>query len=63
MSLKNYVIDSEAVGFTHIEPHGIDDIGIAGIVMKIKKAVGDMPTYLSIEIDGKHSSLCTILVL
>lgn len=40
------------MGFTLIEAHEIDDIGVEGIVAKVRKAVGDTPVYLSIDIDG-----------
>jgi arginase family enzyme len=36
-----------------IEAHEIDDIGTAGVIKRILDAVGDTPTYLSIDIDGK----------
>jgi agmatinase len=50
---KDYVIDKEVVGFELIEAHEIDDIGVKGIVERVRKTVGDTPTYLSIDIDGK----------
>ncbi|EFX02050.1 arginase family protein [Grosmannia clavigera kw1407] len=56
-SPKDYKIDSEVVGFTLIEAHEIDDIGVTGIVKKIRKAVGDTPTYLSIDIDVLDPSI------
>lgn len=40
------------MGFTIIEAHEIDDIGVDGIIAKVRKAVGDTPVYLSIDIDG-----------
>jgi agmatinase len=40
------------VGFTIIEAHEIDDIGVEGIVKKVRKTVGDTPVYLLIDIDG-----------
>ena len=52
-SPKDYVIDREVVGFTIIEAHEIDDIGVTGIVKKTREVVGDRPTYLSIDIDGR----------
>jgi agmatinase len=54
-SPKDYVIDKEVVGFEMIEAHEIDDIGMSGIVERVRKTVGDTPTYLSIDIDGKSS--------
>lgn len=49
---KDYEIDQN-VGFTIIEAHEIDDIGMSGIIDKVRSVVGDTPTYLSIDIDGK----------
>lgn len=49
---KDYEIDRDVVGFTIIEAHEIDDIGMNGIIEKVRKAVGDTPVYLSIDIDG-----------
>lgn len=46
------MIDRDEVGFHLIEAHEIDDIGVFGIVDKVKQTVGDTPTYLSIDIDG-----------
>lgn len=51
-SPKDYEIDQN-VGFTIIEAHEIDDIGMSGIIEKVRSVVGDTPTYLSIDIDGK----------
>lgn len=51
-SPKDYEIDQN-VGFTIIEAHEIDDIGMSGIIDKVRSVVGDTPTYLSIDIDGK----------
>jgi agmatinase len=48
---KDYEID-ERVGFTIIEAHEVDDIGMNGIIERVLKVVGDTPTYLSIDIDG-----------
>ena len=50
---KDYEIDERVAGFTRIEAHEIDDIGVAGIVEKTRDVVGDGPVYLSIDIDGK----------
>jgi agmatinase len=52
-SPKDYEIDRDVVGFHIIEAHEIDDIGMAGILKKTRGVVGDTPTYLSIDIDGK----------
>lgn len=49
---KDYVIDKN-VGFSIIEAHEIDDIGMSGVIEKTRKVVKDTPTYLSIDIDGK----------
>ncbi|KKY25560.1 putative arginase family protein [Phaeomoniella chlamydospora] len=54
---KDYVIDREVVGFELIEAHEIDDIGVSGIVDKVKKVVGNNPTYLSIDIDVLDPSI------
>lgn len=50
-SPKDYEIDKD-VGFTIIEAHEIDEIGVAGIIKKTLEAVKDTPAYLSIDIDG-----------
>jgi agmatinase len=52
-SPRDYVIDKDVVGFEMIEAHEIDDIGMKGIVEKVRKTVGNTPTYLSIDIDGE----------
>ena len=49
---KDYEIDKN-VGFSIIEAHEIDDIGMSGVIEKTRKVVKDTPTYLSIDIDGK----------
>ncbi|KAF5502356.1 putative agmatinase 2 [Colletotrichum aenigma] len=54
---KDYEIDRDVVGFTIIEAHEIDDIGMNGIIEKVKKAVGDTPVYLSIDIDVLDPSI------
>ncbi|KAI8286034.1 putative agmatinase 2 [Colletotrichum sp. SAR11_57] len=54
---KDYEIDKDVVGFTIIEAHEIDDIGMNGIIEKVKKAVGDTPVYLSIDIDVLDPSI------
>lgn len=56
-SPKDYEIDRDVVGFTIIEAHEIDDIGMSGIVKKVRDAVGNTPVYLSIDIDGKLDRL------
>ncbi|KAI8233515.1 putative agmatinase 2 [Colletotrichum sp. SAR 10_86] len=53
----DYEIDRDVVGFTIIEAHEIDDIGMNGIIEKVKKAVGDTPVYLSIDIDVLDPSI------
>lgn len=55
-SSRDYEIDQD-VGFTLIEAQEIDDIGVKGIVNKVRTTVGDTPTYLSIDIDGKQACL------
>ena len=52
-SPKDYEIDESVVGFTRIEAHEIDDIGVAGIVKKTLDVVGSNAVYLSIDIDGE----------
>ncbi|KAG0651100.1 Agmatine ureohydrolase 2 [Hyphodiscus hymeniophilus] len=54
---KDYEIDSNVVGFTRIEAHEIDDIGVAGIVKKTLDVVGQNPVYLSIDIDVLDPSI------
>lgn len=54
---KDYVIDRDVVGFEMIEAHEIDDIGVKGIVEKVKRVVGDRPAYLSIDIDVLDPSI------
>ncbi|KAL1887909.1 hypothetical protein Sste5346_009913 [Sporothrix stenoceras] len=56
-SPKDYEIDRDVVGFTIIEAHEIDDIGIEGVVRKTLDAVKDTPTYLSIDIDVLDPSI------
>ena len=63
-SPKDYEIDQN-VGFTIIEAHEIDDIGMSGIIEKVRSVVGDTPTYLSIDIDGAIgplSEMCSRLI-
>ncbi|KAJ9268170.1 hypothetical protein DTO212C5_5712 [Paecilomyces variotii] len=55
-SSKDYEIDQD-VGFTFIEAQEIDDIGVKGIVNKVRTTVGDTPTYLSIDIDVLDPSI------
>jgi len=54
---KDYEIDENVVGFTRIEAHEIDDIGVAGIVKKTLDVVGNNPVYLSIDIDVLDPSI------
>jgi len=56
-SPKDYEIDESIVGFTRIEAHEIDDIGVAGIVKKTLDVVGQNPVYLSIDIDVLDPSI------
>lgn len=53
-SPRDYEIDRDVVGFTLIEAHEIDEIGMDGIIAKVRKAVGNTAVYLSIDIDGKY---------
>ncbi|KAJ5266116.1 hypothetical protein N7524_007134 [Penicillium chrysogenum] len=55
-SPKDYEIDQN-VGFTIIEAHEIDDIGMSGIIGKVRNVVKDTPTYLSIDIDVLDPSI------
>ncbi|KAJ6184514.1 hypothetical protein N7519_005815 [Penicillium mononematosum] len=55
-SPKDYEIDQN-VGFTIIEAHEIDDIGMSGIIEKVRSVVKDTPTYLSIDIDVLDPSI------
>ncbi|CAG9956448.1 unnamed protein product [Clonostachys rosea f. rosea IK726] len=56
-SPKDYEIDRDVVGFTLIEAQEIDEIGMGGIISKVRKAVGSTPTYLSIDIDVLDPSI------
>ncbi|KEF54462.1 agmatinase [Exophiala aquamarina CBS 119918] len=56
-SPNDYIIDRDDVGFTLIEAHEIDDIGVAGIVEKVRSVVGGTPVYLSIDIDVLDPSI------
>ncbi|ODV90205.1 hypothetical protein CANCADRAFT_26720 [Tortispora caseinolytica NRRL Y-17796] len=47
---SDYLSDKNQ-GWTYIEAHEIDFIGVAGIIDKIKSVVGDGPVYLSLDID------------
>ncbi|KZS86857.1 agmatinase [Sistotremastrum niveocremeum HHB9708] len=47
----DYENDDNA-GFKRIEAREIDTIGVDGIIKKIRETVGDMPVYLSIDIDS-----------
>ncbi|KAK0489015.1 hypothetical protein IW261DRAFT_1581182 [Armillaria novae-zelandiae] len=49
--LEDYDNDDDA-GFKRIEAREIDDIGTDGIIKKIRETVGDLPVYLSIDIDS-----------
>ncbi|RVX70470.1 hypothetical protein B0A52_05969 [Exophiala mesophila] len=56
-SPEDYVVDRDVVGFTLIEAHEIDDVGVSGIVDRVRRAVGDTPVYLSIDIDVLDPSI------
>ncbi|KAH9841950.1 agmatinase [Rhodofomes roseus] len=45
-------LNDDAAGFQRIEAREIDTLGVAGIVKKIRETVGDLPVYLSIDIDS-----------
>ncbi|KAG6868160.1 hypothetical protein C0993_007051, partial [Termitomyces sp. T159_Od127] len=49
-SIDDYDND-DASGFQRIEAREIDMIGTNGIITKIRETVGDLPVYLSIDID------------
>ncbi|KAI0366658.1 agmatinase [Pilatotrama ljubarskyi] len=44
--------NDDASGFQRIEAREIDTLGTDGIIKKIRETVGDMPVYLSIDIDS-----------
>lgn len=55
---NDYVVDREVVGFELIEAHEIDEgDGLKGIIERVRKAVGNTPTYLSIDIDVLDPSI------
>lgn len=56
-SPNDYITDAKTVGFTIIEAHEIDDVGVVGVVRRILDAVGDTATYLSIDIDVLDPSI------
>jgi agmatinase len=47
----DYANDDQS-GFQRIEAREIDTIGTDGIIKKIRDTVGDLPVYLSIDIDS-----------
>ncbi|KAJ5407876.1 hypothetical protein N7509_001759, partial [Penicillium cosmopolitanum] len=53
---RDYEIDQN-VGFTIIEAQEIDEIGMSGIIEKVRNTVKDTPTYLSIDIDVLDPSI------
>ncbi|KAH8666956.1 arginase family-domain-containing protein [Xylariales sp. PMI_506] len=53
---KDYEIDKN-VGFSIIEAHEIDEIGMKGIIERTRSIVKDTPTYLSIDIDVLDPSI------
>ncbi|KAI9740518.1 MAG: hypothetical protein M1834_005099 [Cirrosporium novae-zelandiae] len=55
-SPKDYEIDRD-VGFTLIEAHEIDEVGMPDIIRRVRETVKDTPTYLSIDIDVLDPSI------
>ncbi|KAG9314170.1 arginase family-domain-containing protein [Chiua virens] len=45
------LVNDESVGFHLITSDDIDDYGVASIIERIRKRVGDTPVYLSLDID------------
>jgi agmatinase len=43
--------DDEVLGFQVVGSHDMDDLGWRGVVDRIRKRVGDRPTYVSLDID------------
>jgi agmatinase len=57
-SPKDYEIDRDIVGFTLIEAHEVDEVGgMDAIIERVRKVIGDTPTYLSIDIDVLDPSI------
>lgn len=38
-------------GFDYVTARDIDDLGISGVIERIKETVGDLPVYISVDID------------
>ncbi|PWN48953.1 Arginase/deacetylase [Violaceomyces palustris] len=45
------VVHDESIGFKIITSDDVDTLGVSGIVKSIRERVGDMPVYLSVDID------------
>lgn len=45
------LIDDEALGFTIVHCRDIERLGVDGVVERVRARVGDMPVYISIDID------------
>lgn len=43
---------SEASGMTVIRAHEISEIGLEGVIAKAREVVGDLPFYLTFDVDG-----------
>lgn len=57
-SPRDYEIDRDVVGFELIEAHEVDEVGgMDAIVERVRRVVGDTPTYLSIDIDVLDPSI------
>lgn len=45
------LLDDEALGFTAITAASVPEIGVSGVLERIKKRVGSAPVYVSIDVD------------
>ncbi|KAA1467790.1 Arginase/deacetylase [Dentipellis sp. KUC8613] len=45
------ITNDEQVGFKVVSTDDLDDIGIAEVIRRIRKRIGDSPVYLSLDID------------
>jgi agmatinase len=45
------LVDDEDLGFTIVHCRDIDRLGVDGIVARVQERVGDLPVYVSIDID------------
>ncbi|PWJ48667.1 agmatinase [Quadrisphaera granulorum] len=45
------LLDDAALGFTAIHARDVDDIGVRGIIDRVRQRVGDHPVYVSVDID------------